>query len=201
MHPRVLCGTLVLLLTAAGGPSAADPSDDRGFDPSGVWMGHHGPLVLMRAGDTLSFSYSAVFGATAHLCDGIGVAGFAGAGTWEFVDEQGTVTFTTRDDRVTMATTAGIASFCGAYWPGDIFTRDGWTPPFRCRITRDRAHFLVVGPLPPEPRRGYVVRGDWVEAVELVNESSPAWLLARFVGPQRTTAGLVERDALECLDE
>lgn len=176
----------------------AEHVDDRGFDPSGYWQGHHGPLVLMRAGDTLSFSYSAVFGATAHICDGIGVAGFVGDGRWEYVDEQGTVTFSTRDDRVTMVTTDGIASFCGAYWPGDNFERAGWRPPFRCRVTRERAHFLVVGPLPPAPRRGYVVEGDWVEAWNLVNESSPAWLLARFVGPTRTTAGLLERDALEC---
>jgi len=201
MHRRALSAALVLLFLGAGDAFAAGPPDDRGFDPSGIWMGHHGPLVLMRAGDTLSFSYSAVFGATAHLCDGIGVAGFAGDGTWEYVDEQGTVTFTTRNDRVTMTTTSGIASFCGAYWPGDAFTRDGWTAPFRCRVIQDRAHFLVVGPLPPEPRRGYVVRGDWVEAAGLVNESSPAWLLARFAGPQRTTAGLLERDALECRDE
>ena len=52
--------------------------------------------------------------------------------------------------------------------------------------------------LPPEPRPGDVVQGDWVEAIGLVNESSPAWLLARYVGKERTTAGLLERDALEC---
>lgn len=181
--------------------NSGQPSDDRGFDPSGTWMGHHGPLVLMRAGDTLSFSYSAVFGAAAHMCDGIGVAGFAGDGRWEYVDGEGTVTFTTRDERVTMATTDGIASFCGAYWPGDSFERTGWQAPFRCRVTAERAHFLAVGPLPPSPRPGYVVKGDWVEAWTLVNESSPAWLLARFVGPARTTAGLLERDALQCVEE
>jgi hypothetical protein len=187
---------------AAEDPSPADsePADDRGFDPSGYWQGRHGPLVLMRAGDTLSFSYSAVFGATAHMCDGIGVAGFAGDGRWDYVDEEGTVTFTTRDDRVTMVTTDGIASFCGAYWPGDSFERAGWHAPFRCRVTEERAHFLVVGSLPPSRRPGYVVKGDQVEAWNLVNESSPAWLLARFVGPTRTTAGLLERDALECDD-
>jgi hypothetical protein len=192
---------LILGLGLVGTLAEAQEADDRGFDPSGIWMGQHGPLVLMRAGDTLSFSYSAVFGATAHMCDGIGVAGLVKPGTWEFVDEQGTVTFTTRDNRVTMVTTSGIASFCGAYWPGDTFVREGWKPPVRCQITADKAHFFVVGQLPSEPRKGYVVKGDWVEAVGLVNESSAAWLLARFVGKTRTTAGLLERDALECQEE
>jgi len=164
-------------------------------------MGLHGPLALMRAGDTLSFSYSAVFGATAHICDGIGVAGFVGDGKWKYVDDQGTVTFTTRDGKVTMQTTAGIASFCGANWPGDTFTSDSWKPAFRCQVIEPKAHFFVVGALPSAQRQGFVVKGDWVEAIGLVNESSAAWLLVRFVGKTRTTAGLLERDALGCHEE
>lgn len=191
--PAIL--TILLFLVLPGFLSAAD---DRGFDPSGVWMGLHGPLALMRAGDTLSFSYSAVFGATAHICDGIGVAGFVGNGRWEYRDDQGAVTFTTKGGKVTMHVSDGIASFCGAGWPGETFGPDSWKPPFRCRVIVPKAHFLVVGPLPPDRRPGYVVEGDWVEAIGLVNESSPAWLLARYVGKGRTTAGLLERDALEC---
>ena len=197
MRLRMVC--LLLLIAALGvAADARAVADDRGFDPSGVWMGLHGPLALMRAGDTLSFSYSAVFGATAHMCDGIGVAGFVGDGCWEYRDGQGTVTFTTKNGRVTMQVTDGIASFCGAGWPGETFGPDSWKPPFRCRVNAAKAHFLVVGPLPPDQRPGYVVQGDWVEAIGLVNESSPAWLLARYVGKGRTTAGLLERDALEC---
>lgn len=201
MRAGVRAGALVLAFAIATTVVGAGEPDDRGFDPSGTWMGLHGPLVLMRAGDTLSFSYSAVFGATAHMCDGIGVAGFVGDGRWATVDDQGTVTFTVRDGAVTMTTSDGIASFCGAGWPGDEFTSDGWTPPFTCTVAVEKAHFGVVGPLPPEPRKGYVVRGDTVEAVGLVNESSTAWLLARFSGPSRTTAGLLERDTLECREE
>ena len=189
-----------ILLTLFVMLNAAAP-DDRGFDPTGIWMGQHGPLVLMRAGDTLSFSYSAVFGATAHICDGIGVAGFVGDGTWEYVDDQGKVTFTTKDGKVTMRTSDGIASFCGANWPGETFNRDCWKPAFRCRVTEPKAYFFVVGTLPSDRRRSFVVKDDWVEAIGLVNESSAAWLLARFVGKERTTAGLLERDALECHEE
>jgi hypothetical protein len=180
---------------------ASRQSDDRGFDPSGVWMGLHGPLTLMRAGDTLSFSYSAVFGSTAHICDGIGVAGFIGDGRWEYADEQGSVIFTTRNRQVTMSTGQGIASFCGSNWPGDSFGEDRWKPAFRCTVTAPKTHFYVVGRLPPEKRQGYVVKGNEVEALTLVNEGSPAWLLTRFIGKNRTTAGLLERDALECHEE
>jgi len=192
---------LLIMMGALGVAAATVAPDDRGFDPSGVWMGQHGPLALMRAGDTLSFSYSAVFGATAHLCDGIGVAGFVGDATWEYVDGQGKVTFTTKDGKVTMRASDGIASFCGANWPGETFGADSWKPTFRCQVIAPRAHFFAVGVLPSDQRPGYVVQGDWVEVIGLVNESSAAWLLARFVGKERTTAGLLERDALECHEE
>jgi hypothetical protein len=47
----------------------------------------------MLTGVTLSFSYSAVFGGTAHLCDGVGVAGLVATGEYHYVDEQGAVAF------------------------------------------------------------------------------------------------------------
>jgi hypothetical protein len=191
----------LLLAAALAGPQLlAQTPDDRGFDPTGIWYGQQGPLVLVRAGDTLSFSYSGVFGATAHICDGIGVAGFVGDGTWEYVDAEGTVTFTTKDGKVTMEATKGIASFCGANWPGATFSKEGWKPAFNCTVTAPKARFLTVAPS-PEPRKGYVVKGDVVEAVGLVNESTPAWLLVRYVGKKQTTGGLLERDALECHEE
>ena len=191
---------LLLAAALAVSPAVAQGPDDRGFDPTGAWYGPQGPLVLVRAGDTLSFSYSGVFGATAHICDGIGVAGFTGDGTWEYVDDEGTVTFTTKGGRVTMEATKGIASFCGANWPGATFVKDGWKPAFNCTVVAPRARFLTVAPS-PEPRKGYVVKGDVVEAVGLVNESTPAWLLVRYVGKSQTTAGLLERDSLECREE
>jgi len=197
---RLALAALTAALLAAPVSRTQTP-DDRGFDPTGVWYGPHGPLALMRAGDTLSFSYSAAFGATAHLCDGIGVAGFVGDGKWEYVDEQGTVTITTKDGKVTMQPTKGIPSFCGANWPGDSFTREGWKPAFRCTVIDPKARFFVIGTLPSAKRKGFVVKGNVVEAIGLVNESSAAWLLTRFVGKDRTTAGLLERSALECHEE
>lgn len=195
------CRAVLLLVAAlAAAPLLAQDPDDRGFDPTGVWYGQQGPLVLVRAGDTLSFSYSGVFGATAHICDGIGVAGFVGDGKWEYVDDEGTVTFTTKGGKVSMEATKGIASFCGANWPGATFTKEGWKPAFDCTVTAPKARFLTVAPS-PKPRKGYVVKGDVVEAVGLVNESTPAWLLVRYVGKNQTTAGLLERDALECREE
>lgn len=192
----------VLLAAApagAGAPRALAraPRDDRGADPTGAWYGPHGPLALARAGDTLTFSYSAVFGATAHLCDGIGVAGLVGPSTWQYVDEQGTVTFTTRRDGVTMQVTEGIASFCGAGWSGDQFTRQGFSPAFPCTVTAPKAGFLTATRA-PEPRLDGLAQGDRVEAVGLVNEGTAPWLLVRVAGREPSAAGLLERDALDC---
>ncbi len=197
-HHALRAAALAAALLSA--PALGQTPDDRGFDPTGAWQSEQGSLTLMRAGDTLSFSYTAVFGPTAHMCDGIGVAGFDADGKWDYVDEQGTVTFTTKDGKVTMQTTKGIASFCGAYWPGETFTKEKFTPAFRCTVTQAKAHFLTVAP-DPEPRKGYVVKGNAVEAVGLVNEGTAGWLLTRFVGKKQTTAGLLERDALECHKE
>jgi hypothetical protein len=191
----------LLIIPLALAAAQGAPAQDRGLDPSGVWMGMHGPLALMRAGDTLSFSYSAVFGASAHICDGIGVARHVGDGRYEYADGQGTVAFTVGDGRVAMETGTGIASFCGANWPGETFAADCWKPLFRCRVTAARAYFYEVGPLPSKRLAAYLVQGDWVEAVGLVNESSAAWLLVRYSAKGRVTAGLIERDALECFGE
>ncbi|MDO8834238.1 MAG: hypothetical protein Q7V01_01525 [Vicinamibacterales bacterium] len=201
-RPGVFIVSMLMAMLAGVWPvPAAYQQDDRGFDPTGTWFGMHGPLVLMRAGDTLSFSYSAVFGATAHLCDGAGVAGFAGGGTWTYTDGQGTVSITTRDGGVTMTVTDGIASFCGAYWPGDRFERAGWKPAFSCEVSATRAAFYVVGPVPPAKRPAYVVTGDRVEAADLVHDRAAPWVLARFVGRTATTAGLLARTDLACRPE
>ena len=52
--------------------------------------------------------------------------------------------------------------------------------------------------------RGFDPAGVWYGQkgpLVLVNESTPAWLLVRYVGKKQTTAGLLERDALECREE
>jgi hypothetical protein len=58
----MLATALVLLSCSLGvGEVPGDVVDDtRGPDPSGVWVSDIGRLVLMRAGDSLSFSYLAV---------------------------------------------------------------------------------------------------------------------------------------------
>jgi hypothetical protein len=172
----------------------------RTIDPSGQWQGLHGVVSLMLTGDALSFCYSAVFGATAHLCDGAGVAGLVADGEYHFVDEQGTVAFIVTPQSVKMTTVNGIASFCGANWPGDEFTREGYKTVQRCTVSEGKAHFHVVGPAPPIRRPAYVLKGNRVEVVPACFEGGDAWVLARFKGAKATTVGLLKKDALECLD-
>jgi hypothetical protein len=170
------------------------------MDPSGQWQGLHGVLSLMLAGDALSFCYSAVFGATAHLCDGVGVAGRVAANEYHYADEQGVVAFTITGQGVRMITVKGIASFCGANWPGDEFTKQGYKATQRCTVSEPKAHFHVVMRTPPTPRQAYVIKGDRVEAVPACFEGGDAWVLARFRGSRAATVGLLKKYALECQD-
>jgi len=192
---RRIC--LVLLLALVLWP----PVRAAAADPSGQWKSLHGVLSLMLAGDALSFSYSAVFGSTGHLCDGVGVAGLVGNGEYHYVDGQGTVAFRVDESGVKMLTVDGIASFCGAYWPGDTFSRDGYEAPTRCTVTRPKAHFHVAMPPPPVERKAYVLQGDVVEVAPTCFEGGAPYVFARFKGPRVTTVGLLPRDALECREE
>jgi hypothetical protein len=174
-----------------------DDLDNR-RDPSGGWASHIGVLSLMHTGDALSWSYSAVFGPTAHLCDGAGVAGLVGRDRYEFPDDEGTVAFVIEKKGVHMEVVEGVASFCGAGWAGDELTRDGFKPPEICTVVAERSHFHVVDHLDPERRPAYVIRGDRVEIAPARHESGGGWVLARFVGPTRTTVGLLAQDDLDC---
>jgi len=194
---RRICLVLLLALVLWP-PVRAAAAEPVAADPSGQWKSLHGVLSLMLAGDALSFSYSAVFGSTGHLCDGAGVAGLVGNGQYHYVDGQGTVAFRVDESGVKMLTVDGIASFCGAYWPGDTFSRDGYEAPTRCTVTRPKAHFHVVMPPPPVERKAYVLQGDRVEAAPTCFEGGDPYVFARFKGPRVTTVGLLPRDALEC---
>jgi len=186
---------LILLMTSWDMASAQDFRD---FDPSGQWKSMHGVLSLMLAGDALSFSYSAVFGATGHICDGVGVAGLWKNGEYRYIDEHGTVAILVDENGVRMRTVDGIVSFCGAAWPGDVFTPQGYEPVTRCVVSEAKAYFHVVMRNPPERRRGYVLKGDVVETAPACFEGGDDWIFARFRGRQITTAGLLHRDALQC---
>ena len=170
------------------------------MDPSGQWQGLHGVLSLMLTGDALSFCYSAVFGATAHLCDGVGVAGLVANGEYHYVDEQGTVAFLVTEQGVTMRTVDGIASFCGANWPGDEFTRQGYKAVSRGTVAEPKVHFHVVMRAPPVRRQAYVLKGDRVDVVPACFEGGDAWVLARFKGPKAVTVGLLRKEALDILE-
>ncbi len=182
---------LVLVALVPLGAAAQDDELDNAVDPSGTWESRIGTLSLLQYADTLSFSYVAVFGPTAHLCSGAGVAGLVGRNRYEFEDQQGTVAFTVAADRVEMRTVDGIASFCGAGWPGDVFPSDGFRPPAVCTVAVEQAVFHVVDHIEPEPRRASVIAGDRVEVVSAPHDPDGEWLLARFAGETLTTVGLL----------
>lgn len=197
---RRVLGVAVLLGVLLGLASPGGAQEGRIIDPSGVWRGLRGEVSLMLSGDALSFSYVAVFGATAHLCDGAGVAGRVGENEYHFVDEQGTVAFVVGEQGVTMHTVRGIASFCGANWPGEEFDKTMFEAVRRRTVMARKAHFFVVGGMPPEQRPAYVIRGDRVEMVPVWGALGKDWVLARFKGKRGVTVGLIKKTGLRAED-
>lgn len=191
---RLLVG-LPLLLSAGLARAQEEQAQP---DCSGGWQSHIGVLSLMQYGDGLSFSYSAVFGPTAHICDGAGVAGLVAMGRWEYTDGDGTVAFICDDDGVRMEVVSGIAGFCGAGWSGDEIGRDGFKPATECTVTAERSHFYVVETGAPAQRRAYVIRGDRLEVLPVRHELQGDWVLARFTGPRISTIGLFSGNDVEC---
>ena len=167
-------------------------------DPSGEWTSSIGELSLMLSGDALSFTYAAVFGETAHTCEGAGVAKLAASGGYEYTDGQGTVVFSQESDRLRMEVSQGIASFCGAGWGHDSLRPAGPPALKSCSVVVERSHFHAVGSSPPEARSAYVARGDRVQAVQVHVLDRADWLLARFIGPRSTTVGLLRVVDLDC---
>ncbi len=196
--PKRVCATNVLVCALTLAYCVASAQDMRRIDPSGTWKNNQGSLSLMLAGDALSFTYSSVFGMTAHICDGAGVAGLVFADEYEYTDESGSIKFTVSDNEILMSVSNGTASFCGASWNGDKFTRKEYTPPARCSVAAAKAHFFSVMTGTPAPRKGYVVKGDIVETTPVQNENAPGFILARYRGRKSSTVGLLKTSALDC---
>ncbi len=176
--------------------TAAFSQEAESIDPSGVWSNSHGTLSLLLTGDALSFSYASVFGETAHICNGAGVAGLVKSNVYHNVDEQGTVAFEIYGDRVRMLIVNGVPSFCGAGWAGESFTRSRFTAPRRVKVKAEKSRFYVVMPSPPWERKGYVIEGNVVEVVPVQHEDADQFVLARYRGKQAFSVGLLLKDTL-----
>jgi hypothetical protein len=152
----------------------------------------------MHHASGLSFSYLAVFGPSAHICEGAGVAGLVGRDRYDYVNEQGTIAFVVSDRAVRLELIEGIAAFCGAGWPGDSFSIERHEPPTRCEVTAERAYFHVTDGLQPERRGAFIIRGDQVETVPVELSFAEKMVLGRFIRPQTAAVGLLRLDDLAC---
>jgi hypothetical protein len=175
-----------------------DGDYDNRLDPSGTWTSAIGDLSLMHYANRLAFSYLAVFGPAAHICEGAGIAGLVGRDRYEYLDGQGTVGFTLTDTEVRMELSDGIASFCGADWAGDRFTTNSFEPPAECLVTAEHSHFHVVDTLDLERTPFNVGQGNQVEVTPTQHTGDDEWLLGRFVGPSITRMGLLARGDIDC---
>lgn len=183
----VLC-----VLTGMVGWGPAEEETSIPYDPTGRYRTPLGDLSLMLAGDVLMFSYTAVFGEAAHLCDGIGLAGLDSHALFLYVHDEGTVAFRFHPDGVAMEVIDGVSPFCGAYWPGDRAARGRGESPLQVAVTAERAYFHTATQ-DPERRRGYCVRGDLVEVLPVFHGTGEGFVMARFRSPRATTMGLIRR--------
>jgi len=178
------------IVTTGNVESASTP-----IDPSGTYATALGDLSILRGQRLLAFSYLAVFGTTAHICDGAGIAREVEPGRFVWDDENGSVTFRTDGDALKLEL-QGVAAFCGAGWPGDSAVCSAKQAPHRRPVAVDRAYFYTVGSDPPTPRKAYVIRGDSVEVVPALHGTGEGFVLGRFESPAATTVGLLREEDL-----
>jgi hypothetical protein len=180
-------------------PHGEDGEYDNRLDPSGIWESESGTLSLMHDANRLSFAYLSVFGPTAHICEGAGVAGLAGRDRYEFVDESGTVAFILDESGVRIVPVEGSPAFCGAGWRGDAFSISQFAEPRRCEVTVGETRFRVVDHVDSVPRRARAARGDRVDVVDVPGSFAESMVLARREGPDEATVGLLLRSEVRCL--
>ncbi|MBP7799940.1 MAG: hypothetical protein KA072_15065 [Thermoanaerobaculaceae bacterium] len=198
LHHGVLFRTILMLGVYLVLATYSSGQNEKSFDPSGYWEGHHGSLAIMVANNCLYFSYDAVFGEAAHICDGVGVANLMDDDLYHYKDEQGTVAFMITAQGLRMNTINGVASFCGSGWPGDVFALETFKPTQLCQVRVPKTYFHTVNLNAPEQRKAYVIQGDQVEVVLGKYNLGDEWVLTRFQGSRTTTVGLIKKDDLAC---
>lgn len=166
---------------------------DSKLDPSGSWSSPTGDLALLLAGKTLAFSYLAVFGRTAHICQGAGLAEEVDRNRYAYTDGQGTVVFSIGEPAVRLDLVDGIASFCGAGWTGDRFGLEAHRPPVHRMVIVERSPFHRVDALEPAASGRFAIHGAAVEVVPAPHAEDGAWLLARSAAAGSSLLGLLKR--------
>jgi hypothetical protein len=101
------------------------------------------------------------------------------------IDAQGETNFDVKDNMC-----------CGSGWPGlPDFSLSDRRPPKQCVVKTERAHFYGNA---GQPRLAYLMKGDRVDVVPSPGDSTRQFWLGRFVGPKKSTIGLLKKDELSC---
>lgn len=85
-------------------------------------------------------------------------------------------------------------SCCGANWAGVGRIQNRPKPLKRCRVTASKVPFHAAD---ESVTKSYVVEGDWVEIAAWTARDSK-YVVARFVGKKKVTAGLLPESGLTC---
>jgi hypothetical protein len=183
--PLVMAAFLALLAVGRGG--ALTP-----IDHTGVYRSQIGGVAIVLGRGEAIVSYSAVFGASAHICDWIAQGREQNDGSYAFKDNSGVIMLKRTVAGMTLEPTEGVPTYCGTGWPGDRF---GYPPDSHGQVQTvrvERAYFFTAAPTPVR-RKAYVVNGDHVLTLPCQHSDGKDFVLARFSGPEGATIGLLRK--------
>jgi hypothetical protein len=156
-----------------------------------------GELIIVEGDNETLVRYEAGFkqGASVGSCQCSLVVKQKSGERWTLEGAEPPATWSLKLEPTRLVLAGKAPMCCGAGWPGiDSFERSAVRGPSTCRVKAARADFFA-SQKASTPSKAYVVAGD---TVEVFLPGSGRRVPARFKGARRTTAGLLERDQLEC---
>jgi hypothetical protein len=185
----------VILFAIAGTPRAAY-ADGQNF--SGTYEDEGSTIHVLTGQNELFVSYSEKFGNQSCACLARGET--LSSGTYTFDDSTDFLGTVEVHDYGIIFKLTGRPQCCGSGWRGlPRFDVDDHDLPTGCTVTATQAHFYVYARhQSPQKRPAYVTKGDAVEVVPAPGEWARQFWLGRFVGPKKTTIGLLKKDELTC---
>lgn len=167
-------------------------------DLTGIYTKDGGELAIIQGDNETFVYYSAGFaqGQSVGSCECPLALKQKTASAWTLQGEGPESAWTLKPGPQKLTLEAKQAGCCGAGFPGaGSFARTPLKPLQSCKVKVPRAYFHALDEENTQ-RKAFVVAGDTVEAY--VPDVEPDFVPARFVGPQKSTAGLLKRTELDC---
>lgn len=191
----ILVVSCAAILSGICRPTAARAE---GQDFSGTYEDEGSTVYILTSPTELFVSYAEKFGSQSCAC--LARADVGSAGSYSFdasTDFVGTVEL---HNYGVIFKLPQKPPCCGSGWRGlPRFDAEDHDPPTACTVAAPQAHFYAYKRgQPPQRRPTYVMKDDKVVVVPTPGELSQQFWLARFVGPKKSTIGLLKKSDLNC---